>query len=258
MTVFSDVLGAVLRREPGRPLVTFYDEATGERTELSVATYANWVAKAGSLLVDELGLEKGDRIRIDLPAHWLTVVFLGAAWSAGLVVTDEQGDGGRPEVVVTGPGGVDGWAPYAAAGPGRGGGTVLACSLLPLGVRFADPLPPGVHDVGAEIWGQPDAFTPWDPPSGADPAVAMGGAVLSQAELWEAAATGTRSGSSGGDRLLVEANPASPPGLSSVTGPLATNGSVVLVAHAGPDRLEAIAVAERVTDRFPRAGAEDS
>jgi hypothetical protein len=27
---------------------------------------------------------------------------------------------------------------------------------------------------------------------------------------------------------------------------------VVLVVHAGPDRLEAIAAAERVSDRFPR------
>jgi uncharacterized protein (TIGR03089 family) len=258
VTIFREALAGLLRRDPGRPLVTFYDEATGERTELSVATYANWVAKAGALLVDELGLERGDRIRVDLPAHWLTVVFLGAAWSTGLVVTDEQGDGGRPDAVVTGPDGLAAWSSYAAAGAGRGGGAVLACSLLPLGVRFAEPLPSGVHDVGVEIWSQPDSFVPWDPPSGDDPAVAMAGTTLTQKELWEAAAAGTPSGASGGDRLLVEVNPASPPGLSSITEPLATNGSVVLVAHADPDRLEAIAVAERVTGRFPRAGAEDS
>src|SRR3954467_8360925 len=155
VTVFTEVLAGLLRRDPGRPLVTFYDDATGERTELSVATYANWVAKAGSLLVDELGLERGDRLRVDLPAHWLSVVFLGAAWSTGLVVTDEQADGGRPAAVVTGPDGVARWSSYAAAG----GGAVLACSLLPLGVRFADPRPPGVHDVGVEIWSQPDSFT---------------------------------------------------------------------------------------------------
>jgi uncharacterized protein (TIGR03089 family) len=258
VTVFTEVLAGLSRRDPGRPLVTYYDEATGERTELSVATYANWVAKAGSLLVDELGLERGDRLRVDLPPHWLTVVFLGAAWSAGLVVTDEEGDGGRPDAVVTGPDGLAAWASYAGAGAGRGGGTVLACSLLPLGVRFTDPLPPGVHDVGVEIWAQPDSFVPWDPPSGDDPAVDVAGTTSTQAELWEAAATGSPEGSTGGDRLLVEVSPASPPGLSSVTEPLSTNGSVVLVAHADPDRLEAIAVAERVTGRFPRAGAEDS
>jgi uncharacterized protein (TIGR03089 family) len=253
VTVFTEVLTGLLRRDPGRPLVTFYDESTGERTELSVATYANWVAKAGSLLVEELGLERGDRIRVDLSTHWLTVVFLGAAWSTGLVVGDEAADGGRPAVVVTGPDGLDRWAPYASSGEM----TVLACSLLPLGVRFAEPLPPGVHDVGVEIWAQPDSFLPWDPPSGDDPAVELGGTRLTQEELWEAAAAGAVIASSGG-RLLSEVSPASPPGLSSITGPLATSGSVVLVAHADPDRLEAIAVAERVTGRFPRAGAEDS
>ncbi|MDH2415112.1 TIGR03089 family protein [Nocardioides sp. CER19] len=253
MTVFSDVLTRLLRHDAGRPLVTFYDEATGERTELSVATYANWVAKAGSLLVDELGLERGDRLRVDLPAHWLTVVSLGAAWSTGLVVTDEAADGGRPDAVVTGPDGLARWSSYPSTGSGRGTGIVLACSLLPLGVRFAEPLPAGVHDVGVEIWSQPDSFVPWDPPSGEDPAVAFGDAIRSHEQLWEAAAAG----STGGDRLLSEVNPASPPGLSSLTEPLTTGGSVVLVAHADPDRLEAIAVAERVTDRFPRVQAED-
>jgi len=252
VTVFTEVLSRLLHDDAGRPLVTFYDESSGERIELSVATYANWVAKASSLLVDELGLERGDRLRVDLPAHWLTVVFLGAAWNAGLVVTDEEADGGRPDAVVTGPDGVATWSTLAAQLP------VLACSLRPLGVSFAEPLPEGVHDVGVEIWSQPDSFVPWDPPSGDDPAVALGGAELSQDELWEAAAAGTSAGSTGGDRLLSEVNPASPPGLSSLTGPLASGGSVVLVTHADPDRLEAIAVAERVTGRFPRVGAEDS
>jgi uncharacterized protein (TIGR03089 family) len=251
VTVFNDVLGRLLRDDPGRPLVTFYDEATGERVELSVATYANWVAKAGSLLVDELGLERGDRLRVDLPAHWLTVVFLGAAWSTGLVVTDEEADGGRPDAVVTGPDGVERWAPVGSDLP------VLACSLRPLGVRFAGALPAEVHDVGVEIWSQPDSFVPLDPPSGADEAAIMSGTTITHDELWEAAAAGAEIGSSGGDRLLSEVNPASPPGLSSVTGPLGSGGSVVLVTHADPDRLEAIAVAERVTGRFPRGGAED-
>ncbi len=48
MQTFSDVLTRQLRADSGRPLVTFYDDATGERVELSVTTYANWVAKAAS------------------------------------------------------------------------------------------------------------------------------------------------------------------------------------------------------------------
>ena len=57
--------------------------------------------------------------------------------------------------------GPDGLAAWAAA---AGDLPVLACSLRPMGVRFAEPLPDGVHDVGVEVWSQPDAFVAWDPP----------------------------------------------------------------------------------------------
>ena len=239
MLTFAAVLADRLRRDPGRPLVTFYDDETGERVELSVTTYANWVAKAGSLLVDELGLERGDTVRVDLPPHWLTPVFLGAAWGAGLVVTDAD----EPAAVVCGPDRLDHWAGDAAER------VVLACSLLPLGVRFASPLPAGVHDVGIEIWSQPDAFTPWDPPTADDDAVDLAGSRLTQQELWEAAAAGTLV--SDGGRLLVAASPASPPELATFTEPLAKGGSLVLVTRAGADRLDAINIAEQATARFP-------
>jgi uncharacterized protein (TIGR03089 family) len=236
---FAAVLADRLRRDPGRPLVTFYDDETGERVELSVTTYANWVAKAGSLLVDELGVERGETLRIDLPPHWLLPVFLGAAWSAGLVVTDDD----DPTAVVCGPDQLDRWAGDAAER------VVLACSLLPLGVRFAEPVPTGVHDVGIEIWSQPDAFIPWDPPTAEDDAVALSGVRRSQQEMWEAAAAGTLLPDGG--RLLVAASPASPPELATFTEPLAKGGSLVLVTRAGAERLEAINVAEHVTARFP-------
>ena len=85
---------------PGRPLLTWYDDGTGERVELSVTTYANWVAKAASLLVDEHDLERGDVLLVDLPNHWLGPVFLGAAWTAGLAVAfpSSDGDAGRRRV----------------------------------------------------------------------------------------------------------------------------------------------------------------
>ena len=34
MTTFAEVLAAQLRRDPGRPLLTFYDHASDERVEL--------------------------------------------------------------------------------------------------------------------------------------------------------------------------------------------------------------------------------
>lgn len=157
-TTFTEVLAAQLRRDPGRPLLTFYDHASDERVELSVTTYANWVAKASGLLSDVADLERGMSLRIDLPPHWLSPVFLGAAWTLGLKVTTSD----QPDAVVCGPEGLDVWAPRAGVLP------VLACSLRPLGVRFADALPAGVLDVGVEIWSQPDGFTAWDPPTGDD------------------------------------------------------------------------------------------
>jgi uncharacterized protein (TIGR03089 family) len=232
-TTFATVLSDLVRRDPGRPLVTFYDHATGERTELSVVTYANWVAKTASLLVEELDLERGQRVRIDLPVHWLGPVLLGAAWTVGLVVTEDD----DVDLVCCGPDTVAGWA--AAAGDR----VVLATALHPLGLRFADPLPPGVHDLGVEVWSQPDSFAAYDPPGPGDPATDG----LTHAELCEAAAAGSLLADGG--RLLSEANPASPSGLASFTEPLVRGGSVVLVAHADPARVQETYDAERATAR---------
>ncbi len=234
VTTFADLLARRLRDAAGQPLVTWYDHATGERVELSVATYANWVAKTASLLAEEHDAERGGSLRIDLPTHWLGPVFLGAAWTLGLVVTTDE----QPDAVVCGPAGLDRWAPEAGRLP------VLACSLLPLGVRFAEPLPAGVHDVGVEVWSQPDAFTPWDPPGGQDRATDG----LTQDELWSQAAAGTSLPSGG--RLLATANPASPSGLAAFIEPLARGGSLVLVSNPDAVRLEALSAAERCTNRF--------
>lgn len=239
MTTFESVLTRVLKADPGQPLVTFYDDATGERVELSRITYANWVAKTASLLVDEPDLTRGDTLRIDLPTHWLGPVFLGAAWTAGLVVTDDD----APDAVVCGPDGVARWAAEASRIP------VLACSLLPLGVRFAVPLPDGVHDVGVEVWSQPDAFTAYDPPAASDPAYRFVGVERTHAELWSSAAAGDLLADGG--RLLTEANPTSPTGVATFAEPLARSGSLVLVARADRQRLQATYVAERATARFP-------
>jgi uncharacterized protein (TIGR03089 family) len=233
MTTFATILSDLLRGEPGRPLVTFYDHATGERTELSVTTYANWVAKTASLFAEVHDLERGQTVRIDLPSHWLTPVFLGAAWTIGLVVTTDD----HPDAVVCGPDGLERWAPYAEEA------VVLATALHPLGRPFDELPPAGVHDVGTEVWGQPDAFTPWDPP-GPDDEAMVG---TSHAELWKAAAAG--SVLTDGGRLFSEANPASPSGLSSFTEPLVRRGSVVLVAHPDPARVEETFAAERATAR---------
>lgn len=235
MTTFRDLLATRLGSRPGDPLVTFYDGATGERTELSVTTYANWVAKTSSLLVDGLGLDRGDRLLVDLPAHWLGPVVLGAAWTAGLEVVWD----GEPDAVCVGPDGLATWAGRASDL------AVIATALLPLGVRFPDSVPAGVHDLGIELWGQPDSFIPWDPPGEDDAAVAG----VTHAELWAGAAT--HGPVPAGGRLLSTANPTSAGGLATFTGPLASGGSLVLVVHADEERLAATYAEERATHRVP-------
>ena len=234
MSTFSEVLAAQLRRDPGRPLLTFYDHATDERVELSVTTYANWVAKASGLLTDVADLERGMSLRIDLPPHWLSPVFLGAAWTVGLRVTTSD----DPDAVVCGPDGLDRWAPRAATIP------VLACSLRPLGVRFAEPLPAGVLDVGVEIWSQPDGFTAWDPPTEDDLATD----TLTQRQLHDLTAA-VGSVLTDGGRLLSVADPASPPGMATFTELLGRGGSLVLVRNPDPARLDGVYDAERATAR---------
>lgn len=240
-STFSAVLGRRLAQSPGDPLITFYDHATGERVELSVVTYANWVAKVASLLTEECDLERGQRLRVDLPVHWLGPVFLGAAWTVGLTVVLDGDD--DVDAVVCGPDTLEEWAGHADDLE------VLACSLLPMGVRFRDGVPPGVRDVGVEVWSQPDSFIPWDPPGPDDVALAAAGDDdVTQAGFVETAAAGSLL--TDGGRLLTVANPTSPSGVATFTEPLVRGGSMVLVAAADPARLEATAEQERVTDRF--------
>ena len=228
---FPALIAELLHDDPARPLVTFYDDATGERTELSVATWANWVAKTSSLLVEEFDLERGDRIHVDLPTHWLGPVFLAAAWNVGLVVAPGADDA---DLVVSGP---DRLADHAA-----GRVPVIGCALLPLGGRFPDGVPTGVHDFGIEVWSQPDSFLPWDPPAADDDAVS---GTDQRALLLPPASPQT--GVEPGGRLLTDANPASAAGLASLVEPLVLGGSAVWVRNPDPESWEARKETERAT-----------
>jgi uncharacterized protein (TIGR03089 family) len=74
------------RQAGDRPLITWYDDALGQRIELSWKTFENWVAKTANLLVEELGLEPGDRVATMLDGHWQAPVVLAACWRAGVSV----------------------------------------------------------------------------------------------------------------------------------------------------------------------------
>jgi hypothetical protein len=90
----ADLLQAQLRRDGARPLLTWYDDATGERIELSVATAANWAVKTANLLADEHGLDVGDVVVLRPASHWLSVVTLLGAWTAGVGIAADATGGG--------------------------------------------------------------------------------------------------------------------------------------------------------------------
>jgi uncharacterized protein (TIGR03089 family) len=223
---FPDLLAATLRSQPAQPLVTFYDDATGERVELSVATYANWVAKTAGLVQDELGVEHGALALVDLPTHWLGTVWLGALLSGGQVVTTDTSLAGEADLVVCGPPAVDEHAGRADDVP------VVALSLRPLGGRFADPLPPGVVDYGAVVLGQPDAFVPMQPPAADDTAWRDGVGTVTQEQLLAEAAAAPLLAEGG--RLLTDVNPCTPRGRATLLSPLQLGGGAVWVRN--PDR----------------------
>lgn len=232
---FPDLLADQVLRAGSRPLVTFYDDTSGERVELSVVTYANWVAKTAGLMQDELELFRGDSVLIDLPTHWLGPVLLGAAWSLGVSVTADRAHADTVDLVVCGPGTV---TEHAAAGK-----PVLALSLLPMGARFGTELPAGVVDFGVVVWSQPDSFWPDEQPSADDVAWLDDESALTQSELLARAGSSTLSDF--GTRLLTDENPCSADGLLALVGPLAAGGGTVWVAHPDPLGWERRAEAER-------------
>ena len=152
----------------GRPFVTYYDVATGERTELSGTTTANWIAKTANLLVDELDTQPSTRIEIALPTHWLRIVWILATWAVGGTIVDADGD-----VLVAGP---------DTAEKPSGARHRVASALLPFAMPFPTA-PSGVLDLGTALPGQPDAFFPLDQPAGVVPAVDVGDLVLTYGEI---------------------------------------------------------------------------
>jgi uncharacterized protein (TIGR03089 family) len=138
VTTPNDLLARQLTRDGSRPLFTFYDDASGERVELSVATTVNWVAKVANYLLDDHGIGPADLVTIRLPAHWQSAMLLLASWAVGAQVSfDEAGavtftdsDGDR-EV---------------------SDGDTVVLGLAPMGADFA-----------GLVAAQPDAFVALDP-----------------------------------------------------------------------------------------------
>lgn len=224
------VLDPLLRTDPAGPRITYYDDATGERIELSTATLANWAAKTGNLLRDELGVGPGSRVAVLLPAHWQTAaVLLGIWWIGAEVVIGGSAD-----------------AEVAMCTTGRlaeadTAGEVVALSLDPFGKPIPD-LAVGVTDYATSVRVHGDQIV-----AEGRPGPALAG--RSPDDVLEAARNSARSrGISGGDRVL---STSSWNGYNELVDNLlavfAVGASLVQVANPDTAAMERHKITEKVT-----------
>ncbi|GAA3843368.1 TIGR03089 family protein [Saccharothrix violaceirubra] len=225
MTV-TERLFLPLLSDPGRPVITHYDDAVGSRVELSVATLANWAAKTANWLRDEHDVEPGDPVAVLMPAHWQTAGVLLGAWWAGAVVTDVPRD---VKVAVVGPG---------IAAPGAD--VTAVASLHPMGLGGGNPV-----DYLDDVRLHGDHFTPYAAIPGT--ALALGSSTVDEV-VAEAGQRATTLGITSASRVLSTVEWAFPDGvLNGFLAVLAGGGSLVQVGNADPGRQAARRTSERTT-----------
>jgi hypothetical protein len=180
-STFADDLLAPVRHST-TPLLVWHG-AGGERVELSGRVFDNWVAKTANLLVEELDVEQGRIVELDLPAHWkslalaLGVLQTGAALRLpaggsrdGDAVASAAGggaaetNGAEGETVGTGPVGaadrcdvVVSHRPLEAARRAPGA-AVVSVALGSLALGFDGEAPAGALDYAAEVRAFGDYF----------------------------------------------------------------------------------------------------
>lgn len=164
MNASADVLSALESRGP-RPAFTCFS-ADG-RTELSGHVLANWLIKNVNLLRDELLVEAGAHLVVQLPAHWKRTVMVLSGYLAGLEVTvHEPGENveADPDIVATD-------TPGSALA--ERADDVLALEPVSLALTFSGELGPMDLDWLQSVRSHPDTLTaPLGPWSGPAPAAA--------------------------------------------------------------------------------------
>ncbi|MGH8862313.1 MAG: TIGR03089 family protein [Jatrophihabitantaceae bacterium] len=238
LTTPEGLFGAILAADPGRPFVTYYDEATGERSELSRKSLANWVAKTHFLLLDELGLGVGDTAVLGLPAHWISVPAVLGCLTAGLALA---ADGAGAAVAFVEP---------ARAALAVGLPDAYAVAPDSAAVGLGDAVAPGLSDYVTAVRPQPDAWASVRMAAGpADPGI--GG--LSRGEVVERArARADELGVGEGGRILSTRDWRSPADwIDTVVVPIVCGASVIFVRNPADGAVvERRAAQERATVRL--------
>ncbi|WP_109492826.1 TIGR03089 family protein [Mycobacteroides chelonae] len=208
------------------PRVTYYDDASGERIELSTVTLANWAAKTANMLRDEFGAGPGSTVAVRLPAHWQTAGVLLGIWWAGA------------EVVLGGEDNAD--VAFCTLGDEPDAAEVCVLSLDAFGRPVPD-LPLGLTDYSTAVRVHGDRFSP----AGAGPA-------LNGRNVGDVAAAARESATAQGitaeDRVLSTGSWDSPDKLiENLLAVLIAGASLVQVANPDPGAQERRVTSEKVT-----------
>ena len=232
-------------RDPARPLLTHYDDGTGERVELSATTLDNWVAKTANLLQDEFDVGPGSTVAVALPMHWQTAAVLLGTWSCGATVIDTAAeDDGR----LTGVDVVLADRERLPALEETTDAALLGLSLHPLGAGMTGYGGPA-RDFALEVRTAGDRFVPYGVLDPSDRGMVAGALELTLGGLVEAAEElAGRLGIVAGDRVMVDERTAMEAGpVAWLLAPLAAGASLVLSRHAVAEALPGRAATERVT-----------
>ncbi|CCH90109.1 Putative Acetyl-coenzyme A synthetase [Modestobacter italicus] len=239
------LLTEALRRDAAAPLVTYYDDSSGERVELSATTLANWVAKTANLLQEEFDVGPGSVVAVALPVHWQTAAVLLGTWSCGAAVLDTAGEDddrfAEADVVLAA---ADRLPPLEEQGLPE----LMGLSLHPMGLGMAGYVGPA-RDFALEVRGHGDVFSPWQPVDPGRPGLVLATGELTLGGLVEAAAElAGRLGIVAGDRVLVDERTALEAGpVAWLLAPLVAGASLVLSRAAVASGLAHRAEVERVT-----------
>jgi uncharacterized protein (TIGR03089 family) len=233
-TLSGAILDPMLRADAVGPRITYYDDGSGERIELSAVTLANWAAKTGNLLRDELGAGPGSRVAILLPAHWQTAaVLFGVWWIGAEAVLDASGPA---DLALCTAERLD-----EADSSVEPGGEVAVLSLDAFG-RSAPDLPIGVTDYATAVRVHGDQIV-----AERHPGAALGGRSVDEI-LADCENSAAARGLTPKDRVLSSASWSGPAELvDGLLAVMAVGASLVQVANPDPAALQRRVETEKVT-----------
>lgn len=249
VTAVGALVAGQAAHDGARPLLTYYDDATGERTELTTAALGSLVARTATMLRDGCRLTSADRAAVLLPPHWQSAAVLLGAWATGVAVshrswatagltpshhTRHQTLGAvfvarnrldsRPETI-----------PQARHR--------FVLGLAPDGAAL-DEVPDGYRDYLAEVGRYPETVPPYWAVQHAEPASPDGTSYRE----WAGVAHGIAQslGLRPGDRLMVDVSKHDEP-VKWLLAPLSASASIVICANLNPDGVDERIAAEGIT-----------